>query len=477
MKTKLLSGVAILLALGTGAFAQSSTDRAAAAADGAVNTGTMFRLETVDDVVTPFETATPPEAGMSHTSFEDRILQTRDAYNDQGRVLRATEDSAAVRPGVDIDGQGQLFDDANWAHQNAADIAGRYFSSETGNCSTPDLPVSEITDEFCESMPRRRNTTCDLVRQIWADRTDIYRCDQRAARYVKVCEQDISYTCRRNSNCIQNNVQVTNVESRVWDGDSLTIRVRGSGQYRVPGLVQETIKIRISDQFAPEEVRVSHVDANGYVQVLDHRGVLQTFAPEPFQTASAQGGMCPTGDDDGLLVPLTKYGTARSVSPCAPAPDQYFAAITKTPVTRTHYDRGYSFQVPENSGPTVFESGWDVTSPWQVLYHVKWDEPEGSSDRNYEDCITRYVFADQHCYMLAPLQESQSFNRTTLRWLDLEFYDTADPETGKRYFDNDLTLRMVTLPGREAEAEATIKIEFQGSCCNVLQRQVTETCE
>ena len=82
-----------------------------------------------------------------------------------------------------------------------------------------------------------------------------------------------------------------------------------------------------------------------------------------------------------------------------------------------------------------------------------------------------------HCYLIAPLRQGQSFNRNTLRWLDLNFYQSADPETGKRYFTNDLTVSMVTLPGQEQNAEVRIKIEFTGSCCNSFTKEVSERCE
>lgn len=477
MRSSALSLAALLAVLGSGACAQSAMDRAAAAADGAADTGNTFKDSTISEVVTPFETANPDEAGMSHATFEDRILDVRNADNDQGRVLRATEDSAVVRPDVDIDGQGPLFDDANWAHENADDIAGQYFSSETGACTTPEVPVSDIRDEFCESLPARENRTCDLIRRIWVDRTDFYRCDNRASNYVKVCEQDVTYNCSRQSNCVRSNVKFSGVSSEVWDGDTVTVTVRGTGQHTVPGLVQETLKVQISDQFAPDEVRVSRVDANGFVQLLDHRGVLETFAPEELKRASSSGGTCPSGPDDGLLVPLTKYGVETSRASCRPAPDKHYAVITKTPITRNHRYRGRWFKLPENTGPTVFESGWEITSPFRLLYHVKYDHPGGSSDRDYPTCITRYTYGDMHCYLIAPLRQGQSFNRNTLRWLDLNFYQSADPETGKRYFTNDLTVSMVTLPGQEQNAEVRIKIEFTGSCCNSFTKEVSERCE
>ena len=134
-------------------FAQGAVDRALSAGSAVGGPEALMQESVIDDYVLPYETATPEEGGLSHVQFEDEVNEVREKDDAQGRALRSTEDGYAVRPDVDVDAQGPLFDDANWAHENADDVAGHYFSSETGTCETVALPVTEITDQFCSASP------------------------------------------------------------------------------------------------------------------------------------------------------------------------------------------------------------------------------------------------------------------------------------------------------------------------------------
>ncbi|OBY26806.1 hypothetical protein [Leisingera sp. JC1] len=477
MLNRSLSLALMAVLLGSGAFAQSFMDRAAAAADGAVNTGSTFRDETVNEVVTPFETSRPPEAGMNHTTFEDRILETRDADNDQGRVLRATEDSAIVRPDIDIDGQGELFDDANWAHENAEDIAGRYFSSETGSCTTPEVPVSDERDEFCESLPAREEKTCRLIRRIWVDRTDTYRCDRRAANFVKVCEKTQSYSCHRNSTvaaCIRRNVRIEGGDVS-WDGRVATISFPAPGRkpkfvhpsggypgtYSYATLAKHQFNVRISDRFAPDEIVLKHVSAAGPVQITGNDGKPITTVAASVLSSFGQSqwySNVPKTPEQGLLIPFTNtYGLGGS-SPL------HAAWIAKYPQFRQcNFNSNVicASAIDYNASRTVFQSGWDSDQE-SFLNSVGFD-------------IHTWGIRPPHEY--AELRQNSQVQRNVLRLLELDHFATARPAGAKRFKSNNMTTRVVYNNATQGGGAAALRIEFSGSCCDRFVDTGSETCE
>ena len=236
----------------------------------------------VEEVVVPYKTSSPPESSLNHTQFADEIRDIRNSKSTQGRLLRATEDSAIVRPKAKIDAQGGLFDDADWAHKNANTVAGKYFTGKTGSCQTPNLPVTQKTDKFCESKPARKTKTCTLTRQIWVDRTDHYRCDKRASTFVKLCKKTSSYACNVNSTkgaCIRNSIRFEGAKVQ-WRGTTATLTFASPKQkpgtyFSPPGskfspigkrfavLARHDFKIKIADRFAVKETVLRHVSAKG----------------------------------------------------------------------------------------------------------------------------------------------------------------------------------------------------------------------
>ncbi|ATG41708.1 hypothetical protein [Phaeobacter piscinae] len=483
MLNRSLSLALLAVLLGSGANAQSFMDRAAAAADGAVNTGSTFRDETINEVVTPFETSRPPEAGMNHTTFEDRILETRDADNDQGRVLRATEDSAIVRPDIDIDGQGELFDDANWAHENAEDIAGRYFSSETGSCTTPEVPVSDVRDEFCESLPAREEKTCRLIRKIWVDRTDTYRCDRRAANFVKVCEKTQSYSCRRNGSvaaCIRRNVKIEGGDV-TWNGRVATISFPAPGRkpkfahpsgaypatYNYATLAKHQFNVRISDRFAPDEIVLKHVSAAGPVQITGNDGQpITTVAASVLSSfgTSSWGDTIdwdyPRTPEDGLLIPSTNtYGWETD----SDGGSLHTAFIANYPqVRQCNNSNIICFNTLDYyASQTVFESGWDSDQE-SLLNSVGFN-------------MHTWDIRQPHEY--ADLRHNTQVERNVIRLLELDHFATARPSGGKRFKSNNMTTRVVYNNATQGGGAAALRMEFSGSCCDRFVDTGSETCE
>ena len=453
------------------AVGQTMIERATSAADGSLNTTGTFRDETVTGVVIPFETAAPAETGLSHTGFEERIGETRNADTDQGRVLRATEEAAQIRPDVRIDGQGALFEDANWAHQNADAIAGRYFSGESGSCTTPDLPVSDLRDAFCESQPAIEEKTCNLTRQITVDRTDTYRCDIRSDNFVQVCERRRSYLCEVETTpeaCIQNAVEITG-GAVTWEANRATVHLPApanpqkpdTGVYRQnwAALVKHPVSIAISDRFQPDEVAIRAIDSHGVLQITQGGTPLVTYADSRITAFSnpAQnwhGGACPQNDRDGLLVAYTN--TKQNTHPAQLHITK--ALIMKKPPAWSYWAATW-WVYPRAGGPTVFESGYDVEDGIGPFYTA-----------------VGFEFWDA-CYDFAALGANAHIQRDTLTFLDLDTHAAARPEGPPRALQNELTARVVYETDTPEGGAASLTFEFSGACCDGFRDTGAEVCE
>ncbi|MEM8970877.1 MAG: hypothetical protein AAGD43_02280 [Pseudomonadota bacterium] len=418
-----------------------------------VNTGTTFSHGKIDEVVTPYTTSNPSETGLDHNQFTDRINDIRSEDSDQGRVLRATEDSAAVRPEVEIDAQGELFDDANWAHENAEDIAGQYFSDENGQCTEINMPVSTIVDRFCESFPARQSHTCELVRQIWVDRTDFYRCDKRAASYVKVCGKDISYTCQVDTDttsCLQNNITVSGA-SYSWSGNTLTVTLpragNASGGTRNGALVVRNFTISVADHSQISQAVLTNVQADGALQVLVNGETAGTWGGQANGGFGSGGASCPSNDREGLLTALTKHWGHAQCEYLWPYRAVYAYLDPGNPPQATRGQGRYRYRIVDN----------------------------GNSD----GAIRRYCdfTAFNTCPEFSNLTNTPTVDRNVLRFLDFDQLVAVDPEVGKRYSNTAVQVRVVHETNRYNGGWATVSIEFTGTCCDSFPATEVEVCE
>ena len=463
--------------LATPATAQEILDRASGATSGL---GGTFNQDAVESVVTPYETSAPDEVAIPHTQFEDRVGEIRagsgqgtsvedgQLANPQTRVLNATEDSYAIRPDVQIDGQGALFDDANYAHTNAEDIAARYFSSENGECTTTEIPVSNLRDEFCESFPRRELKTCTVTRRIEVDRVDTYRCDRRAASFVKLCNKEVSYSCQINTTanaCIRENVRFPGATVS-WSGNEVTVTVEGHGNgpassagqsdpgLRYAALAIHNVKIEVSDRFVPEAVVLREMAANGAMQLIGTDGLpVATAAGKPyagFGSSGTFGGREPAQvPNDGLLLPHTHTSQ-----------NELKALIAKYKLSN-YFGCNVIQSTVENL--TVFQTGWDYTG--------------STIDQSF--CQTEpgsAISSWKHPYY-ALIDQNSQFAASTFYTIPLEGFAAADPTGPKRFKDaGSFKVRMVydsTLPGGPS---AQFKLSFEGACCDSFREEGLEQC-
>lgn len=427
-------------------LAQSVVDRAQAAGQAVGGPEHLMNEGTIGTIVLPYETSAPSEGAMSHVQFEDEISNVREQTDAQGRALRSTEDGYAVRPGVDIDGQGALFDDANWAHENADDVVGQYFSSETGTCETVALPVTDITDQFCSSSPAEVSETCDLVRRIWVDRFDTYRCDKRAASFIEVCERTNAYACHQASGqggCLQQNVRFEGGDV-TWNGDEATLHL-AADPLNTSFLERHDFSVSVSDHFAPEEIRMIHIEAGGVSQLTTRHApdaplqVLETFYAGAVQGIGA-GGYCPDSVTTGLIVP-------------------------------THFTSGSECDTPSPSHAVgiyadVLQSGTDPSlRVFSLGYTVSTSGGHGFACQR-----TARPYACSQFQQLG----THRLTRTLTRWLDVPAPTHPVPGAAKKWGQLDLTLRVVGPPSAQG---ASLTFKFLGACCDSFVNAGSEQCE
>ena len=437
-------------------FAQGAVDRALSAGSAVGGPEALMQESVIDDYVLPYETATPEEGGLSHVQFEDEVNEVREKDDAQGRALRSTEDGYAVRPDVDVDAQGPLFDDANWAHENADDVAGHYFSSETGTCETVALPVTEITDQFCSASPAEVSETCDLVRRIWVDRFDTYRCDKRAATYIEVCERTNEYSCHQASGqggCLQQNVQF-NGGTVTWNGDEATLHFPSpTPDQALPGtngfVVHHQFSISLSDHFAPDEIRLINIEAGGASQLLSgdpasgDLEVVETIYAGQGNGIGA-GSYCPPDARSGLLVPTRFDATCRGYAYWRLGFYQDYLDEGRLSETRTFYE-------------------------WQMQWERRGDESD--------ELVCGYVLHNPPipaCARFQTFGASANLSRTLLRWLNVPAPTLPVPGSPKVFADTDFTLRVVAEPGSQ---HASLTFKFIGTCCDSFVNTGVAVCQ
>ena len=466
------TGMAIALAL-LAASAGADPDRADRALSGvAVGEGT-FTDQKMQEVVVPYR-ANPPEQSLEPEEFEDGIRTIRESNTTTGRMLRSTEDSVTLRPKVEIDAQGPLFDDANYAHENAGKIFGDIFTSRNPVCEPVGLPASRMIDQFCESLPRRKTRTCDLVRKIRVDRTDTYRCDKRARRYIKVCDRRTSYSCQKTkpfNTCLRNNIRVANAASS-WRDDTLIIDMpplppdysTGGGHLR-----KADIRIKVSDHLRLSEAILTWVEANGAIQVIADGTILGTWGGARQAGFGRPGAHCPSHDSSAKLAAATILNTCTPHG--GPPVRASFAALTNGDLTA---ESNYT-----QSGST--SPDWDTgggPSPFTMIERYGQWEMAGGEEASEEvyRCYEKWPKPGESCHLFSNVTAMAPFGQNVLRFLTLREAESLNPETPKHWVATDLQLR-VAYANKTSNGGAKVGIAFKGSCCDSFERLDEEVCK
>jgi hypothetical protein len=274
-----MSRAMVLLLLGAAlpAGAQSPAERAEQALPGMPDLGGMQGAE--GTVVIPFAGTEMPERNFNPNTFEDNIQTIRQTPGTQNRVLEGTEDSYLTRPGFTVTPEDLANPDA--VVRDAPNIAGSYFTEETGSCENPDLPPSQPIDRFCTSREVLETRSCDQIRNIWIDRTDWYRCDVREEVFVRFCERDVTYSCviETDTNaCIRNNVTFDG-GTVSWSGNEATVHFPEAPRTDTDAAIYDHMfTIRLSDRFHADAVSVRRIRAKAVVQLALGDEIVGTWA-------------------------------------------------------------------------------------------------------------------------------------------------------------------------------------------------------
>ena len=190
---------------------QSMNEQAQAAVQAVGSLSGIFTQEKIDSTVETFETANPKETGYNSASFETELNSLRLRDGADADALKSVEDSERLRPEVELDPEGNLFDAAKDAHSNKETIAGDMFSTETGRCTTSGGAQGKTTEKFCERSRVNEQLSCQIKRQISFDRFDAYSCTRSAASYPHTCRKVIRYACRATNHaaCVARNTSVS----------------------------------------------------------------------------------------------------------------------------------------------------------------------------------------------------------------------------------------------------------------------------
>jgi hypothetical protein len=423
-----MSRAMVLLLLGAAlpAGAQSPAERAEQALPGMPDLGGMQGAE--GTVVIPFAGTEMPERNFNPNTFEDNIQTIRQTPGTQNRVLEGTEDSYLTRPGFTVTPEDLANPDA--VVRDAPNIAGSYFTEETGSCENPDLPPSQPIDRFCTSREVLETRSCDQIRNIWIDRTDWYRCDVREEVFVRFCERDVTYSCviETDTNaCIRNNVTFDG-GTVSWSGNEATVHFPEAPRTDTDAAIYDHMfTIRLSDRFHADAVSVRRIRAKAVVQLALGDEIVGTWAENinpdfgqyvsPFDSPFAEPGE-PLCADSPTTVPVGAY-----VMPTSATTMREFASF---------YNTGVFY--------------------W-FFYTL------------YGSCF----FAD--------LSENRDVDANALHFFDLPEVPPADPEGPRQWVETAGHLRMVYEGDRDGMGSGSLTIAFEGSCCDSFVASGGEECE
>jgi hypothetical protein len=436
-------------------------------------------------VVIPFAGTEVPERNFNPNTFEDNIQTIRQTPGTQNRVLEGTEDSYLTRPGFTVTLEDLANPDA--VVRDAPNIAGSYFTEETGSCENPELPPSQPIDRFCTSREVLETRSCDQIRNIWIDRTDWYRCDVREAVFVRFCEREESYACSVETTqeaCIRNSIEVEAPDGEVsWDGNTVRIAFEapperdscalengeticesdygspspeecdfdefglpGDGLYRScyinPADLQEhRFQIRLSDRMHLEELILRRVESGGVGQLVLNDRVAHVMTDYSAETLLGDDypEACRGGHMERLLYPVNGFHVSR-IGETYIFPGVGFAHPETYPEETL---RDWDNTVPQFESPP--DQGWcPFTGFWRDIWSGAW--------MNYD------------------------FATSMFEWLDPPAFPPADPAVpGTNVIDGS---QRVIFPGSSlGRGGGAVEFSFAGPCCDSFAASGGEECE
>jgi hypothetical protein len=256
----------ILLLIATPLSAQSVQDRAAAQIDALGPVTQTLTQEALEEVVLPFETATPFEASLGVGDLGDAIIATRAGDSTASQAFRTTVDSATGRP--DVAPSNGALGLANLAVSMGADSVAGMFRGEGGACTSDfDGPIASGTYN-CSAPLTQDFRYCREERQVTVSRTDTWSCSEETPEYRKTCARNLTWRCTGATGgaCLKEAVHFSRPVSWTASGDRVETTFSGGGTGAC-NLREKTVQISVQDIAKITSLRLEDIAYQGVAQL------------------------------------------------------------------------------------------------------------------------------------------------------------------------------------------------------------------
>lgn len=256
----------LLILLSTPAFGQTLQERARTQVGNLGSISQFLTEDALDEVVIPFETATPFEASLEAGDLEDAVLATRIGDSTASQAFRATVDSATGRPIIAPSSGAMGL--ANLAVSVGADSVADLFTGESDTCSNAfDGPVTSGTHS-CTSPLTRDFRTCRETRTVSVNREDQWSCTEEDPTYRKSCAREITWRCTgiKGGDCLKQALRFSRPVTWNAAGNAVTLGFAGSGSGAC-ALREHEVQIDIEDIARITSLSVGELTTQGVAQL------------------------------------------------------------------------------------------------------------------------------------------------------------------------------------------------------------------
>lgn len=256
----------VLLVLGSPLHGQTLQDRAASQIETLGPVTSVLTNDALDEVVLPFETASPYEASLGAGDIDDAVLATRVGNSTASQAFQASVASATGRPDVaPSDGALGL---ANLAVSIGAESVAGLFKSEAGACTSDfDGPITSGT-YTCLAPLSQDFRTCREERRVSVTRTDAWTCAEESPEYRKTCARDITWRCTGTTGnaCLKEALQFTRAVTWNAAGDAAEITFAGSGTDAC-SIREHSLQVTVEDIANLTSLRLEEITYQGVAQL------------------------------------------------------------------------------------------------------------------------------------------------------------------------------------------------------------------
>lgn len=256
----------ILLLIATPLSAQSVQERAAAQIDALGAVTQTLTQGALEEVVLPFETATPFEASLDAGDLGDAIIATRAGDSTASQAFRATVDSASGRP--DVTPSNGALGLANLAVSIGADSVAGMFSGDGGSCTSDfDGPIASGTYN-CSAPLTQDFRYCREERQVTVHRTDRWSCSEETPEYRKTCARNLTWRCTGTTGgaCLKEAVRFSRPVSWNASGNTVETTFSGGGTGDC-SLREHTVHLSVQDFAEITSLRLEDIAYQGVAQL------------------------------------------------------------------------------------------------------------------------------------------------------------------------------------------------------------------